>query len=172
MFGADCLFVHLFAWFRTHRVLLPRPIRGRGRRKHACVCVCVLCVGGGVWRAAPLPPPLPPFSLPLPNQFRCVYLNCQRSFRRGGTDANGIRVPGDFNFHADSPDCTPAVDSFDCAGLLWSHLATLIYAHTHASRIAWHSPTHTLRERPCAYNISHLNTNHKFLSLVLIHTFF
>lgn len=134
------MFVHLFAWFRTHRILLPRPITGSGGHKHGRVCVCV--VGKGAWRGAPLLHLFPPFSLPLPNQFRCVYLNCQRSFRRGGTDANGIRVPGDFNFHADSPDCTPAVDSFDCAGLLWSHLATLIYTHTHAHHIAWHSPAH------------------------------
>lgn len=70
-----------------------------------------------------------------------MYLNCQRSFRCRGTDTNGIRVLGDFNFHADSPDCTPAVDSFDCAGLLWSHLATVIYTHTH---------THT-----CALEMSH-----------------
>lgn len=135
-----------------------------GWRKHASVCVCV-GGGGACW---PSSPPLPPFSLPLPNQFRCVYLNCQRSFRRGGTDANGIRVPGDFNFHADSPDCTPAVDSFDCAGLLWSHLATLIYTHTHAFRIAWHSPAHThahaLRERPCAYNILHPHKKNNFYS--------
>lgn len=47
---------------------------------------------------------------------------------------------GDFNFHADSPDCTPAVDSFDCAGLLWSHLATLIYTHTYTYG---HMYTHT-----------------------------
>lgn len=61
-----------------------------------------------------------------------MYLNCQRSFRCRGTDTNGIRVLGDFNFHADSPDCTPTVDSFDCAGLLWSHLGALIYSHKHA----------------------------------------
>lgn len=74
-----------------------------------------------------------PFLLPPPNQFHFVYLNCQRSFRCRGTDTNGIRVPGDFNFHVDSPDCTPAADSFDCVRLLRSHLARMFYTHMHST---------------------------------------
>lgn len=118
----------------------------------------------------PPPPPLPSLSLPPPNQFRCVYLNCQRSFRRGGTDANGIRVPGDFNFHADSPDCTPAADSFDCAGLLWSHLATLICAHTHVSfshRLALtHTWTDTRAEKDLALTTFHVHIKNRIFVAV------
>lgn len=84
-----------------------------------------------------------------PNQFLFLYQNCQRSFRWSCPGANGIRVRGDSNFHADSLDCTPAVDFFDSVGLLWSHPAALISPH---------APTCTYTHE-CSHTRSH---THRF----------
>lgn len=148
----NCLFVHLFAWFRTHHrqakratpdegVHLPRT--NKRRRKHGGLC----------W----------PFSHPPPNQFHCVYLNCQRSFRCSSTDTNGIRVLGDFNFHADSPDCTPTVDSFDCVqdcfGFIWPHwfIHSLSHTYTHGRAPSFFSAwSHKLQADFIYMSVSHI----------------
>lgn len=68
-------------------------------------------------------------------------------FRWSCPGANGIRVWGDSNFHADSLDCTPAVDFFDSVGLLWSHPAALISPHAPTCTYT-HECSHTRTHTP------------------------